>query len=86
MAQRPANWARVLMRTSMRWHSKPKLSCGTDRKPLDEIWGRTERAREHTLHMYMARLRHKLEIRPEAPRYLLTEPGAGYGLATELMA
>jgi two-component system KDP operon response regulator KdpE len=55
----------------------------TDRMLLSEIWGRTERAREHTLHVYMARLRQKLEITPEAPRYLLTEPGAGYRLATE---
>jgi two-component system, OmpR family, KDP operon response regulator KdpE len=55
----------------------------TDRVLLDEIWGRTKRAREHTLHVYIARLRQKLEITPEAPRYLLTEPGAGYRLATE---
>jgi two-component system KDP operon response regulator KdpE len=55
----------------------------TDRMLLDEIWGRAKRPREHTLHVYMARLRQKLEITPEAPRYLLTEPGAGYRLATE---
>ena len=55
----------------------------TDRMLLDEIWGHTERAREHTLHVYMARLRQKLEITPATPRYLLTEPGAGYRLATE---
>jgi two-component system, OmpR family, KDP operon response regulator KdpE len=55
----------------------------TDRMLLDEIWGRTKRPSEHTLHVYVARLRQKLEIKPEAPRYLVTEPGAGYRLATE---
>jgi two-component system KDP operon response regulator KdpE len=55
----------------------------TDRMLLDEIWGSVKRAREHTLHVYMARLRQKLERSPEAPRYLLTESSAGYRLATE---
>jgi two-component system KDP operon response regulator KdpE len=31
----------------------------------------------------MANLRHKLETDPARPRYLLTEQGVGYRLATE---
>ena len=31
----------------------------------------------------MTQLRHKLEVDPARPRYLLTEPGVGYRLAVE---
>jgi two-component system KDP operon response regulator KdpE len=55
----------------------------TDRMLLDEIWGRAKRPSPHALHVYVARLRQKLEAEPGAPRYLLTEPGAGYRLTTE---
>lgn len=55
----------------------------TDRMLLDEIWGRVKRPSPHALHVYVARLRQKLEVDPGAPRYLLTEPGAGYRLTTE---
>jgi len=55
----------------------------TDRMLLDEIWGRAKRPSAHALHVYVARLRQKLEGHPRAPRYLVTEPGAGYRLATE---
>jgi DNA-binding response OmpR family regulator len=33
--------------------------------------------------VYVARLRKKLGISPDTPRYLLTESSAGYRLATE---
>jgi two-component system KDP operon response regulator KdpE len=55
----------------------------TDRMLLDEIWGQARRPSPHALHVYVARLRQKLEVDPGAPRYLLTEPGAGYRLTTE---
>lgn len=55
----------------------------TDRMLLDEVWGHAKRPSEHALHVYIGRLRQKLEVHPEAPRYLVTEPGAGYRLATE---
>ena len=45
---------------------------------LKEVWGMA--FAEHTpyLRVFMAQLRHKLEIDPARPRYLLTEPGVGY--------
>jgi two-component system, OmpR family, KDP operon response regulator KdpE len=47
---------------------------------LREVWG-TARAEESTyLHVYISRLRRKLEQDPIRPRYLLTEPGLGYRL------
>jgi two-component system, OmpR family, KDP operon response regulator KdpE len=55
----------------------------TDGMLLDEIWGQAKRPSAHALHVYVARLRQKLEVHPGAPRYLITEPGAGYRLATE---
>jgi two-component system KDP operon response regulator KdpE len=54
----------------------------TDRMLLEEIWGRTKQPSSHALHVYVARLRQKLEVDPGAPRYLVTEPGAGYRLTT----
>jgi two-component system KDP operon response regulator KdpE len=37
----------------------------------------------HYLRIYMAQLRHKLEVDPARPRYLLTETGVGYRLVTD---
>ncbi|HEY8477853.1 MAG TPA: winged helix-turn-helix domain-containing protein, partial [Chloroflexota bacterium] len=34
----------------------------------------------HYLHVYIARLRRKIEPDPANPRYVITEPGAGYRL------
>jgi DNA-binding winged helix-turn-helix (wHTH) protein len=49
---------------------------------LDAVWGGARRANKHTLHVYVNRLRHKLEPDPNAPRYLVTDAGAGYRLVT----
>jgi hypothetical protein len=49
---------------------------------LDAVWGGARRANEHTLHVYVNRLRRKLEPDPNAPRYLVTDAGAGYRLVT----
>jgi len=38
---------------------------------------------DHMLQVNINRLRHKLEPDPAHPRYLLTEPGVGYLLATQ---
>jgi DNA-binding winged helix-turn-helix (wHTH) protein len=35
------------------------------------------------LHVYVARLRKKLEDDPQQPRYLVNEPGIGYRLLVE---
>jgi two-component system KDP operon response regulator KdpE len=45
---------------------------------LREVWGYG--AESHYLHVYVSQLRRKLEPDPARPRYLLTEPGAGYRL------
>jgi two-component system KDP operon response regulator KdpE len=48
---------------------------------LREVWGRGYGDESHYLHVYVSQLRRKLEPDPARPRYILTEPGAGYRLA-----
>jgi two-component system KDP operon response regulator KdpE len=55
----------------------------THRHLLKEIWGPGAEAEAHYLRVYMNQLRQKLESDPARPRYLLTEPGVGYRLASE---
>ena len=45
---------------------------------LKEIWGPQTHARMHSLHVYVAQLRRKIEPTPEDPRFILTIPGVGY--------
>ena len=52
----------------------------TDRMLLQHVWGPSFGEEAHYLHVYVARLRKKLEPDPQQPRYLLTEPGVGYRL------
>jgi two-component system KDP operon response regulator KdpE len=47
---------------------------------LREVWGPAYGTESHYLHVYVSQLRRKLEADPARPRYLLTEPGAGYRL------
>jgi two-component system KDP operon response regulator KdpE len=47
---------------------------------LREVWGRAYGDESHYLHVYVSQLRRKLEPDPARPRYILTEPGAGYRL------
>ena len=47
---------------------------------LREVWGPAYGTESHYLHVYVSQLRQKLESAPARPRYLLTEPGAGYRL------
>jgi len=47
---------------------------------LREVWGPAYGTESHYLHVYISQLRRKLEDDPARPRYLLTEPGAGYRL------
>jgi two-component system KDP operon response regulator KdpE len=54
----------------------------TYRQLLLEVWGDTQGAQLFHLRIYMTQLRHKLELEPSRPRYLQTEPGVGYRLAT----
>jgi two-component system, OmpR family, KDP operon response regulator KdpE len=52
----------------------------THRMILREVWGPAYQAESHYLHVYVSQLRRKIEPDPARPRYLLTEPGAGYRL------
>jgi two-component system KDP operon response regulator KdpE len=47
---------------------------------LQKVWGPSYQVESHYLHVYMSRLRQKLEADPSHPRHLVTEPGAGYRL------
>ncbi len=42
--------------------------------------GPRTQSESHYLHVYVSQLRRKIEADPTRPRYLLTEPGAGYRL------
>jgi two-component system KDP operon response regulator KdpE len=48
---------------------------------LQRVWGPEYRDETDYLWAYLRRLRRKLEVDPEHPRYLLTEPGVGYRFA-----
>jgi two-component system KDP operon response regulator KdpE len=52
----------------------------THRQLLKEVWGPTYVEQTQYLRVYMAQLRHKLEVDAARPRYLVTEPGIGYRL------
>jgi two-component system KDP operon response regulator KdpE len=54
----------------------------THRMILREVWGPAYQAESHYLHVYVSQLRRKIEPDPARPRYLLTEPGAGYRLVS----
>jgi two-component system KDP operon response regulator KdpE len=73
----PTEWDLVKLFTS---HPDKVL---TDRMIMDSVWGAAYRAQAHSLHVYVARLRKKLEAEPRAQRHLLTEPGVGYRFVTE---
>ena len=49
---------------------------------LREVWGPQYGNESHYLHVYVSQLRRKIEHDPARPRYLLTEPGAGYRLVS----
>lgn len=50
----------------------------TDRMLLHQVWGPEYGDAAHSLHVYVARLRKKIEYDPQAPRHLVTEAGVGY--------
>lgn len=52
----------------------------THRQLLKEVWGPSHVDDTHYLRVYMAGLRRKLEVDPNRPRYIRTEPGVGYRL------
>jgi len=54
----------------------------THRQLLKDVWGPDSVFETHYLRVYMAQLRRKIEADPARPRFLLTEPGIGYRLAS----
>jgi two-component system KDP operon response regulator KdpE len=56
----------------------------THRQLLKEVWGPSHVESSHYLRIYMAALRHKLEVDPARPRFLLTEAGVGYRLSPDI--
>jgi two-component system KDP operon response regulator KdpE len=52
----------------------------THRMLLQEVWGPTYGSESSLLRVHVAQLRRKIEPDSARPRYLLTEPGAGYRL------
>ena len=48
---------------------------------LTELWGACTYERIHSLHVYVAQLRQKIEPVPEDRRFILTIPGVGYRFA-----
>lgn len=55
----------------------------TDRMLLQEVWGPDYGDEAHYLHVYVARLRKKIEADPQRPRHIITEPGVGYRFTTD---
>jgi two-component system KDP operon response regulator KdpE len=55
----------------------------TDRALLRQVWGADYVGEVHYLHVYVARLRRKIETDPQQPRYLVTETGVGYRFVVE---
>jgi two-component system KDP operon response regulator KdpE len=50
---------------------------------VHQVWGPEYGEESHYLHVYVARLRKKLEADPQRPRLIRTEPGVGYRLHTD---
>ncbi|HEV2580840.1 MAG TPA: response regulator transcription factor [Ktedonobacteraceae bacterium] len=55
----------------------------TRQQLLKEVWGAQSHARTHSLHVYVAQLRQKIESVPEHPRFIHTIPGVGYRFSYE---
>lgn len=55
----------------------------TDRALLRRVWGPEYGTENHYLHVFMARLRKKVEEDPARPRYIQTEVGVGYRLVED---
>jgi two-component system KDP operon response regulator KdpE len=55
-------------------------SVVTEGTLLRRVWGPGYDSERHYIHVYMGRLRKKLESDPSRPHYIRTEPGVGYRL------
>jgi DNA-binding response OmpR family regulator len=50
---------------------------------LEHVWGEEYAGESHLLQVNINRVRHKIEVDPTHPRYLLTKVGVGYMLASQ---
>ncbi len=55
----------------------------THQSILTNVWEEAEADHIEYLRVYMRQLRKKLEVDPDNPQYLLTEPGVGYRFLTD---
>ena len=55
----------------------------THRQLLTTVWGTAHVDDLQYLRVFVAQLRQKLELEPDRPSILLTEPGIGYRLSSE---
>ena len=55
----------------------------TQKQILKEIWGPYSDDQTQYLRLYIHQLRQKLELNPNRPKYIVTEPGVGYRLKYE---
>jgi two-component system KDP operon response regulator KdpE len=55
----------------------------TDHAIMSAVWGSTYPAQAHSLQVYVARLRSKLESNAGVRRHIVTEPGVGYRFVTD---
>ncbi|GFE62781.1 response regulator [Geobacter sp. AOG2] len=49
---------------------------------LKKVWGIAYLEQPHVLRVNISNLRHKMELDPSRPKYIITEPGVGYRLKT----
>jgi two-component system KDP operon response regulator KdpE len=58
----------------------------TNRQILKEIWNRDEQFEgiDHLLRVTISNLRNKIEANPERPNLIITEPGVGYRLCSDI--
>lgn len=56
----------------------------THHQLLREVWGPGYDHEKHLLRVNISNLRSKLEVEPVRPQYILTEPGVGYRLRSNL--
>lgn len=54
----------------------------THRILLQRVWGETYSSEKEYLRVFVGRLRKKIELDPDKPRYILTAPGVGYSFNT----
>ncbi|MBV9171003.1 MAG: response regulator transcription factor [Chloroflexi bacterium] len=55
----------------------------TDRMITGAVWGASFAEQAHSLHVYIARLRKKLEPAGTSRRHISTEPGVGYRFVSD---